>query len=170
VPQCLKARTFDKIFASSIATKLTAVREGRSLPLVLRVVASKWGCPNGIFAWDRVKVEALRALLQSANAKGVAAMLGLMCEDFRSTRDGFPDLMLVGEGNVTFLEVKAEGDVIRRNQLTRLRQLQSNGIRAEIGRVEFRFDPEQDYIVVDIETTGGWASGDRITEIGAVKI
>ena len=30
--------------------------------------------------------------------------------------------------------------------------------------------PEQDYVVVDIETTGGWASGDRITEIGAVKI
>jgi hypothetical protein len=28
----------------------------------------------------------------------------------------------------------------------------------------------QDYVVVDVETTGSWASGDRITEIGAVKI
>jgi len=60
--------------------------------------------------------------------------------------------------------------VIRRNQLTRLRQLGIAGIVAEIGRVDYRFDPEQDYVVVDIETTGSWASGDRITEIGAVKI
>lgn len=54
--------------------------------------------------------------------------------------------------------------------MTRLRQLQSAGIPAEIGRVDYRFDLEQDYVVVDIETTGAWSSGDRITEIGAVKI
>ena len=36
--------------------------------------------------------------------------------------------------------------------------------------MDYRFDPEQDYVVVDIETTGSWSSGDRITEIGAVKV
>jgi DNA polymerase III subunit epsilon len=68
------------------------------------------------------------------------------------------------------MEVKAEGDVIRRNQLVRLRQLRAAGIDAEIGRVDFRFDTEQDHVVVDVETTGSWSNGDRITEIGAVKV
>jgi DNA polymerase-3 subunit epsilon len=78
--------------------------------------------------------------------------------------------MLAKDGSVSFMEIKAEGDVIRRNQLTRLRQLGTAGIIAEIGRVDYRFDPEQDYVVIDVETTGGWASSDRITEIGAVKV
>jgi DNA polymerase-3 subunit epsilon len=68
------------------------------------------------------------------------------------------------------VEAEAEGDVIRRNQVTRLRQLGNAGIRVEIGRVDYRFDPEQDYVVVDVETTGSWTSGDRMTEIGAVKV
>jgi DNA polymerase-3 subunit epsilon len=76
----------------------------------------------------------------------------------------------VRDGKVSFMEFRAEGDVIRRNQLTRLRQLGAAGIMAEIGRVDYRFDPEQDYVVVDIETTGSWSNGDRITEIGAVKV
>jgi DNA polymerase III subunit epsilon len=93
-----------------------------------------------------------------------------LCQNFRDMRDGFPDLVLEKDGAVTFMAIKAEGDVIRRNQLTRLRQLGNAGIRAEIGRVDYRFDPQQDYVVVDVETTGGWASADRITETGAVKI
>jgi DNA polymerase III subunit epsilon len=78
--------------------------------------------------------------------------------------------MHVRDGKVSFVEVKAEGDAIRRNQLIRLRQLENDGIPVEIGRVDYRLDPEQDYVVVDIETTGAWSSGDRITEIGAVKV
>jgi DNA polymerase-3 subunit epsilon len=85
-------------------------------------------------------------------------------------RDGFPDLMTENGEAVSFIEVKGEGDAIRRNQLTRMRQLGNAGIRAEIARADFRFDPEQDYVVVDIETTGSWSNGDRITEIGAVKV
>jgi DNA polymerase-3 subunit epsilon len=170
IPHCLRDRTFHHRFASQIDEKLAEVRAGKGLAVILRTVASKWGRPNGIFAWDHVQMEALRALLDGADANGLADILHAMCVDFRRMRDGFPDLMVLREEKVAFVEVKAEGDAIRRNQLTRLRQLQNAGIPAEIGRVDYRFDPEQDYVVVDIETTGAWSSGDRITEIGAVKI
>jgi DNA polymerase-3 subunit epsilon len=136
----------------------------------LRTVATKWGQLNGIFAWHHVQMGALRALLEGASPEGLAKILRSMCDDFRDMRDGFPDLMLAHDGKISFIEIKAEGDAIRRNQLTRLRQLENAGIPAEIGRVDYRFDPEQDYVVVDIETTGAWSTGDRITEIGAVKI
>jgi DNA polymerase III subunit epsilon len=170
VPHCLKDRSFADRFAARIDEKLDAVRSGNAFNLLLRPMAAKWGRPNGIFAWDHVDVDALRALLSGAYGEGIATIVHAMCQNFRDMRDGFPDLMLEKDGAVSFMEIKAEGDVIRRNQLTRLRQLGSAGIRAEIGRVDYRFDPEQDYVVVDVETTGGWASGDRITEIGAVKI
>jgi DNA polymerase-3 subunit epsilon len=170
VPHCLKDRSFARRFSSRIDEKLKAVRSGNALGLLLRTVAAKWGQPNGIFAWDHVAVDALRLLLSGTSPEGLAAIVGAMCNDFVEMRDGFPDLMLEKDAAVSFLEIKAEGDVIRRNQLTRLRQLGNAGIRAEIGRVDYRFDPEQDYVVVDVETTGSWASGDRITEIGAVKI
>ena len=169
VPQCLKNRTFTRLFAAQINEKLARVAAQSALPPVLRTLAARWRRPNGIFAWDWVDMEALRALL-TGRPEGVAAMLRLMCEDYRAMRDGFPDLMIEKDGAISFLEVKAEGDVIRRNQLTRLRQLGNAGITANIARVDFRFDPEQDYVVIDVETTGGWANGDRITEIGAVRV
>lgn len=170
VPHCLKDRSFRRLFASQIDEKLTVLASGKALPAMLRTVAARWGRPNGIFAWDHVQVEALRTLLEGADPAGVARIVRAMCDDFCDMRDGFPDLMVVRDGRVSFLEIKAEGDVIRRNQLVRLRQLASAGVVAEIGRVDYRFDPAQDYVVVDVETTGAWSNGDRITEIGAVKV
>jgi DNA polymerase-3 subunit epsilon len=169
MPRCLKTKTFTRTFGQQIEDKLAAVQSRTALPCILRSVAGHWAKPNGIFAWDHVDMDALRALLHACPS-GVAAMLRLMGDDYQAMRDGFPDLMTEMGKAVCFVEVKAEGDVIRRNQLTRLRQLNNAGIKAEIARVDFRFDPEQDYVVVDIETTGSRSNGDRITEIGAVRV
>jgi DNA polymerase III subunit epsilon len=153
MPHCLNNKTFMRSFDRVVEAKLAAIECCAALPLILRSVAAHWAKPNGIFAWDHVDMDALRALLQACPG-GVATILRLMGKDFQAMRDGFPDLMTEKDDSVSFVEVKAEGDVIRRNQLTRLRQLGNAGIKAEIARVDFRFDPEQDYVVVDIETTG----------------
>jgi DNA polymerase-3 subunit epsilon len=170
IPQCLRNRSFAALFARSIAEKLASIRAGAALPLVLRSIARYWERPNGIFSWSYVDIDALRDLLTYGDANAVAAIVELMTRDFHALRDGFPDLMLLKDGVISFIEIKAEGDVIRRNQLTRLRQLQTAGFDAGICRADYQFDSHQDYVVIDIETTGGWAPSDRITEIGAIKL
>jgi hypothetical protein len=120
MPHCLKDRSFARRFAAQIEVKLDAIQSGDAFNLLLRPIATHWGRPSGIFAWDHVDVDALRLLLSADIGEGIAMVVRSMCRDFRDMRDGFPDLMLAKDGAVTFMEIKAEGDVIRRNQLTRL--------------------------------------------------
>lgn len=169
-PNCLKAKRFATLFEAAIQAKLFAMRRGDILPSLLETIARQQGKPNGLFRWGALDVEALKTLVAQANAGAVASIIELMTLDFEAVRDGFPDLMLVRDGGVRFVEIKAEGDVVRRNQLTRLHQLQTAGLDAEILKVDYRYDPDQTYVVVDVETTGGWGGFDRITEIGAIKI
>jgi len=68
------------------------------------------------------------------------------------------------------VEIKTEGDQIRRSQLVQMERLTRAGLTVELARVQWVLDPEQEYVVVDIETTGGRADAHRITEIGAVKL
>ena len=111
-----------------------------------------------------------RALLTHAPPGAVAEMLRRMACDWRGTRDGFPDLMLIEDDRVRFVEVKTEGDSLRRNQLARMMQLRAAGFDVDIVRVDYAVDPEQSYVVVDVETTGGRPGLHRITEIGAVRM
>jgi DNA polymerase III subunit epsilon len=103
LPHCLKDRSFVRLFDVRIGEKLEAVRTGTALALLLRTIAARWGRPNGVFAWDHVDVDALRLLLAQASGAGLATILRAMCEDFREMRDGFPDLMLAKDDEVSFL-------------------------------------------------------------------
>ncbi|MEM7692060.1 MAG: exonuclease domain-containing protein, partial [Pseudomonadota bacterium] len=69
-----------------------------------------------------------------------------------------------------FVEIKTDGDQLRRNQLLRLEQLKKAGFRAEVVLVRWVLSAAQPYVVVDVETTGGRGDQHRVTEIGAVKI
>jgi len=73
-----------------------------------------------------------------------------MAQSYKTTKDGFPDLMLKKDGALRFVEVKASGDIIRGNQLTRIKQLRAAGFQTDIARIDWIIDPNQIYVVQDI--------------------
>lgn len=137
---------------------------------ILRVATGHYGTPNAVFRWRRSTIETLFVLLDHVKGEPARLMLRRMCMDFRQSRHGYPDLMLIDSLGVRFIEIKTEGDQLRRNQLLRLRQLRAAGFRADAVRVRWVLDPRQVYVVVDVETTGGRGEQHRVTEIGAVKL
>jgi DNA polymerase-3 subunit epsilon len=78
--------------------------------------------------------------------------------------------MLEKDGAVRFVELKAAGDQVRRQQLLALNFMNAAGLPADVVRVDWCVDPDQVYVVVDVETTGGRGPQHRVTEIGAVKV
>jgi DNA polymerase-3 subunit epsilon len=170
LPACLTSKGFAGVFADALAAKLAKLRAGTALPVLLQTVARRHGTPNALVAWSLLDIEALGALTSKAYGPATALIVEAMANDFDAMRDGFPDLLAVRQGELRLIEVKAEGDSIRRNQLTRLRQLQTAGFDAGIVTVAYRYDPGLTYVVVDVETTGGWGGAERLTELAAVKV
>ena len=128
------------------------------------------GSPNHFVIWSPDLLELTCRLVSSAPKGALSTILREMSEQWQARRNGFPDLMVVKDDQVRFAEIKAEGDSLRRNQLAQLDRLKRAGITVEVLRVEWIVDPDQDYVVVDVETTGGNAQWNRVTEIGAVRV
>ncbi|MEM8489472.1 MAG: exonuclease domain-containing protein [Pseudomonadota bacterium] len=137
---------------------------------LLKVGAAHYGAPNGIFRWRQSILDALHALIAVAPADGLKEMMMLFCDHYLAARHGYPDLMVIDNEGVRFVEIKSDGDQLRRNQLLRIEQLQRAGFRADVVNVRWTLTPTQAYVVVDVETTGGRGEQHRVTEIGAVKV
>jgi len=171
LPVALKTGHFYDQFRGEIDARLEELADtSRTLMHVLKMTSRHYGMPNGVFFWDSDAIERIKLLLLHADPQALASILRLMARDYSNTKNGFPDLMLIDDDALRFVEIKSEGDVIRRNQLTRIKQMRAAGLRTDIVRIDWAVDPQQVYVVVDIETTGGRAANHRITEIGAVKV
>jgi DNA polymerase-3 subunit epsilon len=171
LPQSLKDGSFRERNAQAVEAAYTAIDTPGALKRrLLKAGTLHYGTANGIFRWRRQTLDALFALADHGSPAGIRQILDGFIDAYLDSRYGYPDLMLVDDNGVRFVEIKAEGDALRRNQLLRLEQLKAAGFRADVVRVRWVLDPDQDYVVVDVETTGGRGEHHRVTEIGAVRV
>lgn len=171
LPAALASGRFHEQNSERIQEKLALLRKPAAVKReLLRISTQYYGTPNGVFRWRRELNDAVFALVDHGNSDALISSMRRLCRNYRESRYGYPDVMVIDEMGVRFLEVKTEGDQLRRNQLLRLEQLRADGFRADVLRVRWTLDPDQAYVVVDVETTGGKGDNHRVTEIGAVKV
>lgn len=154
----------------AIDLRLSLLHGGAALGYLEEVMASHGGVANGVFRWRSNTAAVIRELVSHGSPKAIEAVLRRIAKDPDQYEAGFPDLMVVAGDRLRFVEIKAEGDQIRRHQLVRIQALEKEGFAVEVVRVGWIADPDQEYVVVDVETTGGRAAHHRVTEIGAVKV
>jgi DNA polymerase-3 subunit epsilon len=179
-PRDLTTPLFYQRHGAAIETQLMLLNDKAVACRYLLAQSTRhYGKQNAIFSWYPELTRPLLALVQGAPTGALAAVLRKMALDFRRHSSGFPDLMLWRDGNgnsdgqvqdLQFIEIKAPGDSVRRNQLSRLYSLRDYGFSLRLERVQWVLDPARIYAVIDVETTGGTAGNDRVTEIGLVKL
>ncbi len=179
-PRDLTTPAFYQRHGVAIETQLALLDDKATACRYLLAQSTRhYGKQNAIFSWYPELTRPLLALVQSAPAGALAAVLRKMALDFRRHSSGYPDLMLWRDSGsdsgsqaqaLQFIEIKAPGDSVRRNQLSRLHSLRELGFDVRLERVKWVLDPARVYAVIDVETTGGTAGNDRVTEIGLVKL
>ncbi|WP_371194699.1 exonuclease domain-containing protein [Glaciecola sp. SC05] len=171
MPMCLKKNNFYQAAGEAIHLKLDSLKQPNALMRLLHKNATQYyGKRQGIFHWRSDMLAQLSILVEHLSPSAIMAQLLRMSQDWQASHDGFPDIMVLEAGKLRFEEIKGEGDVLRRNQLSCIKSLRDCGFDVRITTVDFIIDPNQPYVVVDIETTGGRAGNHKITEIGMVKM
>lgn len=181
-PRDLTTPAFYQRHGAAIETQLALLDDRPAACRYLLAQSTRhYGKHNAIFSWYPELTRPLLALVQAAPAGALAAVLRKMALDFRRHSSGYPDLMLWRDSgsqsggdsqaqDLQFIEIKAPGDSVRRNQLSRLHSLRELGFAVRLERIQWILDPARVYAVIDVETTGGTAGHDRVTEIGLVKL
>lgn len=173
LPSDLLRGTFYQRQADTLEEKLRGFADVEAnLNRIRSVIGTRSESINGVFSWHPSLGQLIEAFLRSAHQIGadVTAILRRIAQDFEGNRKGYPDLLVISEAGPRFVEIKTAGDSLNRLQLRQLKQLSLAGFPTEVVKVEWEYEDDQTYVVIDVETTGGFAGNDRVTEIGAVKL
>ncbi|MCE2571097.1 exonuclease domain-containing protein [Motilimonas eburnea] len=171
LPKTIKDNTFYATFSAEIEARLAQLQTPAAFKAwLVQQVAQHYGKPNGFMFWHDDLLQDLALLVDHAPSQALTNHLRLMSQQYLSVKDGYPDLIGVKDGQLFAQEIKAPGDSLRRNQWIRIQQLSQAGFAISIQPVVWQLDPQQPYVIVDVETTGGHKDYDRITEIAMVKV
>ncbi len=169
-PATLRDQKFYTDNKEKIEKRLEHIKSSQTLLFILKNFTENYGKRNSLFIWRKSLYLKIQRLIENSEAQALEEVLLGICQDFRNNKSGYPDLVAYKDGCAQFIEVKAEGDVIRPNQLHQLKRLEQAGFKAEVITTRYSLNENQEYVVVDIETTGSNKPGQKITEIGAVKV
>ena len=122
------------------------------------------------FILDETGKTMLRDFLKATPVTSLVHILRYLAENFFERNSGYPDIFVIKDQVIHFYEIKAEGDSLKRSQLKQMRELEKAGYKVEVLNVVYKYNPDQVYVVIDIETTGHLSPFNRITEVAAVKV
>lgn len=173
LPSSLTEKKFYLQNKNDIEERLLLIKNKKFLKAyLLKVISTKYGLRNGIFKWKPILSEVLFTFVSNLkDSQNLGEILRAMSKDYPLNKKGFPDLMrITKEGEIVFTEVKSENDKISTSQLRQIRFLKETGFNVDVLRTKKVINDNKTYVVVDVETTGGRKHGNRVTEIGCVKI
>lgn len=170
-PRGLDSGAFHQAHAAEIHRRLASLDQREETVAQLEATWHRHvGTLNAVVPWYANVFTLTCLVVRTAPRGSLAHVLEPMTRQFRRHRSGFPDLLIVDGDEIRFVEVKAEGDQLQRHQLAQIERLSAAGFPVSVVRARWDCDPDQEYVVVDVETTGGNARTNRVTEIGAVRV
>ncbi len=171
LPEVFKHDTFFEELGDDIQALLTGLNnKAQFYRHLLQTITRYYGQLPHLVTWHQGLFAELKYVCDAIPFEQLMELLLQMSQHIGRYWRGWPDLVVINQGQLRFCEVKAQGDSLRRAQLVMLNQLNTLGFSTEIQRVEFGYSASQKYAVVDIETTGGRKGGHRITEIAVVIV
>ncbi|KAH9901518.1 VRR-NUC domain-containing protein [Cubamyces lactineus] len=136
-PLDLAEDTFYYARQALVDARVAEIEAGRAAEILERTYDAHTGVLCVGVRWDLFPKEDLVALVKCMDARALAVICKLMCEDYAGRTGGVPDLIVWNDeaGWAKFVEVKGPGDSLQENQKVWIDVLLQAGMPVEVCHV-----------------------------------